>query len=152
MKQEVLVKHFENNNEEYINITKTIEDKVHKILSDVKVFLELALLSIIESMRSDPDKYCSLIYYDDNKSLSSTTRDNDNQVHHYPLYMHRQQPHPSPYYDYDIEDCKAILLEEAEKLYANMTKKVVCEPVNEIVSKTYVTSLPVLPLENKQEQ
>lgn len=48
MKQEALVKHFENNNEEYINIVKTIEDKVHNTSSDVKVFLQLALLSIIE--------------------------------------------------------------------------------------------------------
>jgi hypothetical protein len=62
MKQEALVKHFENNNEKYINIVKTIECKVHNILSTVKVFLQLALLSLIESMRSDPDKYISLIY------------------------------------------------------------------------------------------
>jgi hypothetical protein len=58
----------------------------------------------------------------------------------------------SPYYDYDIEDCKAILLDEAEKLYASMAKKMVCELINEIASKTSITSLPVLPLEYKQEQ
>ena len=108
MKQEALVKHFENNNEEYINIVKTIKDKVHNTLSDVKVFLQLALLSLTESMRYDPDKYSSLIYYN---SMSST-KDNSNQ--HYSLYMHRQQQPPP--YDYDFEDCKAILLDEAEKL------------------------------------
>ena len=36
IKQEALVKHFENNNEEYINIVKTIKDKVHNTLSDSK--------------------------------------------------------------------------------------------------------------------
>ena len=36
IKQEALVKHFENNNEEYINIVKTIKDKVHNTLSDVE--------------------------------------------------------------------------------------------------------------------
>jgi hypothetical protein len=155
MKQEAIVKHFENNNEEYIKIVKTVEVKVHNTLSAVKVFLQLALLSLIESMRSDPDKYTSLIYYDDNKSLSSlTTRDNKNQQqHHYPLYMQRRS-HSSPYYDYDIEDCKAILLDEAEKLYTNMAKKIVCELVNEIISKTSetATSSSMLPLEEKQEQ
>jgi hypothetical protein len=151
MKQEVLVKHFENNNEEYINIVKTIEDKVRNILSAVKVFLQLALLSLIESMRCDPDKYISLIYYDDNKSLSSTTRDNNDQHQHYPLYMHRQQPYQSPYYDYDIEDCKTILLDEAEKLYSSMAKKMVCELINEIASKTPIISLPVLSLDHKKQ-
>jgi hypothetical protein len=151
MKQEVLVKHFENNNEEYINIVKTIEDKVRNILSAVKVFLQLALLSLIESMRCDPDKYISLIYYDDNKSLSSTTRDNNDQHQHYPLYMHRQQPYQSPYYDYDIEDCKTILLDEAEKLYSSMAKKMVCELIKEIASKTPIISLPVLSLDHKKQ-
>lgn len=153
MKQEALVKHFENNNEEYIKIVKAIEDKVHNRLSAVKVFLQLALLSLIQSMRSDPDKYASLIYYDDNKSLSSSTTNNNDQYHHYPLYMQKQQPYPSPYYDYDIEDCKAILLDEAEKLYVSMAKKMICELINEIVSKTSETaSLPMLSLEDKQEQ
>ena len=48
--------------------------------------------------------------------MSSTT-DNCNQQ--YSLPMHRQ---PSPPYDYDIEDCKAILLDEAEKFYAGLEK------------------------------
>ena len=42
----------------------------------------------------------------------------------YSLYMHRQ---PSPPYDYDIEDCKAILLYEAEKLYTGLAKRMIDE-------------------------
>ena len=38
--------------------------------------------------------------------------------------MHRQ---PSPPYDYDIEDCKAILLYEAEKLYTGLAKRMIDE-------------------------
>ena len=59
MKLEAAVKYFENNNEEYIKIRKTIEEKVHSILSDRKMLLKLALLSLTESMRKDPDKYSS---------------------------------------------------------------------------------------------
>ena len=42
IKQEDIVKHFENNNEEYANIVKTIKDKVHNTLSDKKALLQLA--------------------------------------------------------------------------------------------------------------
>ena len=38
MKQQALVKHFENNNEVYyIQIRKTVEGKVHSVLSDRKM-------------------------------------------------------------------------------------------------------------------
>jgi hypothetical protein len=43
------------------------------------------------------------------------------------------------------------LYTEAEKLYANMAKMMVCELINEIVSKTSLTSLPVLSLDHKKQ-
>ena len=65
---------------------------------------------------------------------------------------------PSPYDGYIIEGCKAIMLEEAEKLYNVLVDQVLCEVVNENVAKqpseTMPSSLPALPLEgdgNKQE-
>ena len=69
-------------------------------------------------------------------------------VKSYSLYMHRQ---PSPPYDYDIEDCKAILLYEAEKLYISLAKRMVDEVIDEHASKTSA-SLPMLPLADKQPQ
>ena len=58
MKQETIVKHFENSNEVYyIKIRKTVEGKVHSVLSDRRMLLKLALLSLTESMRKDPDTY-----------------------------------------------------------------------------------------------
>jgi hypothetical protein len=77
--------------------------------------------------------------------MSSTT-DNCNQQ--YSLPMHRQ---PSPPYDYDIEDCKAILLDEAEKLFTSLAKRMVDEAIDEHGFKTSA-SLPLLPLDNKQQQ
>jgi hypothetical protein len=62
MKQESIVRYFENNNEEYIKIRKAVEEKVHSVLSPSKILLKLALLSLVESMRNNPDKYSSLIY------------------------------------------------------------------------------------------
>jgi aminoglycoside phosphotransferase len=73
MKQETIVKHFENSNEAYIKIRKTVEEKVISILSDKKMLLKLALLSLTESIRKDTDKFNAFIFCD-NKSSSSTTQ------------------------------------------------------------------------------
>jgi hypothetical protein len=57
MKQEAIVKHFENNNEEYhIKIRKTVEERVISIISNSKMLLKSAILSLTESMRKDPDR------------------------------------------------------------------------------------------------
>ena len=49
MKLEAAVRYFENNNEGYIKIIKTIEEKVISILSDAKPLLRIALLSLTEN-------------------------------------------------------------------------------------------------------
>jgi hypothetical protein len=63
MKLEAVVRQFENSNEVYIKIRKTVEEKVVSILSDAKPLLRIALLSITESIKKDPSKYSSLIYH-----------------------------------------------------------------------------------------
>jgi hypothetical protein len=51
----------------------------------------------------------------------------------------------------NVEDCKTIVLEEAEKLYNDLVDQLVCEVINESVTKqsaeTMPSSLPALPLE-----
>ena len=70
---EGLVDNFQNNNEEYAKIKKTVEEKASSVLLDRKNLLKLALLSLTESMRKDPDKFNAFIFCD-NKSSSSTTQ------------------------------------------------------------------------------
>jgi DNA repair ATPase RecN len=48
---EDLVRHFENNNQEYVKIRRTVEEKVNAILSNAKPFIQLALYCLIESMK-----------------------------------------------------------------------------------------------------
>jgi hypothetical protein len=55
MKEECLVKDFEKNNEGYPKIRKFVEKNVHNALSDSKVFLRYANLSLIESIRKEPE-------------------------------------------------------------------------------------------------
>ena len=64
MKLEALVRQFENNNPEYVKIRKTAEEKVSSTLLNGKDLLKLALFSLTETMRKDPDRYISLFYYD----------------------------------------------------------------------------------------
>jgi transposase len=112
---EDLVKRFENNNEEYLKINQTVKDKVSSILSDGKGLLRLALYSVMESIRNEPVKYSSLICYNNNTDLysSSTTADYSSQYHG---ASYGQQ------HDYFMEAQIATLVHEAEKLYNKLVK------------------------------
>ncbi|MDQ6863167.1 MAG: hypothetical protein M3044_05030 [Thermoproteota archaeon] len=110
MKLEALVKQFENNNEEYIKIRKTAEEKILTTLSDRKGLLKLAFLCLTQSMRNEPEKYNSLIHY----GGSSTT------------------DYSRPYYgasyqskNYGSEDYMAMLVEESDKLWNMLPKELV---------------------------
>ena len=137
MKQEAIVKHFENSNEVYyIKIRKTVEEKVHSVLSDRKMVLKLALLSLTESMRKDPDTYSSLMY----NSMSSIPKTQ--------LIGYSSNPHyraaSSGQQRYSSLDYISMLLEEAEKLYNKLSKELVDEIISDYASNIS-TSLPLLP-------
>ena len=80
------------------------------ILSDAKPLLRIALLSLTESMRKDPDKYSSFIYHN---STSSTA---DYSGQYYATASYGQHQHPS-------QDYIDVLIQEAEKLYNKLTKE-----------------------------
>jgi predicted metal-dependent hydrolase len=129
MKLQGGVRAFQNNNEEYIKIRNTVEEKVNSILSDKKMVLKLALLSLTESMRKDPDKYSHLIH---NNNTSSTPRiqatDYDSAS-----YGQQQQYLSQAYAD--------MLLEQAEKLYNKLAKELGDEIISDYASNVS-SSLP----------
>ena len=149
-KLESFVYNYKNNNEEYVEVIKSIENKISDFLSEKKAFIKLAISSVIESMRNDPEKYSALVYHNNynQNSLSSISKDNSSNI----LDASRQVvlPHP-PYDEYIIEYYKDIMLEEAEKLYNDIADQILCEVVNENVAKQpaemMLSSLPALPLE-----
>jgi chaperonin cofactor prefoldin len=61
MKEEALARHFRSNNSEYINIIKTVEEKVPDMLSNRKALLNLAVLCITDSIKEDSEKYSYLV-------------------------------------------------------------------------------------------
>lgn len=67
-----IVKQFKDNDEEYLKVKKTVKEEVSRVLLDGKGILRLAFYSLIESMRKDPERYSSLIYYaKNNNSLTA---------------------------------------------------------------------------------
>lgn len=139
MKLQSLVRHFENNNEEYIKIKNTVEEKVHNVLSDRRMVLKLALLSLTESIRKEPDKYSQLIYHN-----TPSTANYNSQYYDTASYGQQQQ-YPSQVYT-------DMLLEEAEKLYNKLAKELGDEIISDYVSRTSSSSLPVLSQSDEKEQ
>jgi len=142
IKQEAIIKHFENNNEEYSKIKKTVQEKVISVLSDRRTVLKLALLSLTESMRKAPDKYSHLIHNNTNTSSTpSRTQATDYDTASYEL----QQHYPSQAYT-------DMLLEEAEKLYNKLAKELGDEIISDYASSTSSASLlPLLPQPVEQQ-
>jgi hypothetical protein len=131
MKIEAGVRHFENNNE-YLKIKQTVKQEVECILTDRRQLLKLALLSLTDSMKNDPDKYSRLIYHN-----SPSTANYNSQYYDTSSYGQQQQYPSQAYID--------MLLEEAEKLYNKLVKKLVDETITDYAFSTSSSLLPVLP-------
>ena len=99
-KVQAFVYNYKNNNEEYVKVINNIENKVHDCLSDKKRLLQLAIFSLIHSMRSNPEKYSALVYH--NNDIQNSSRDKSNLVD---MKRSREVILPPPPYDnYIIED------------------------------------------------
>ena len=87
---EALVDDFQDNNEEYLKIIKTVGEEVLGVISNVKVLLRYALLSMTESIRNDPERFRSIF-----NNISSMIDYSSNGQD----YMYgQQQQYPSPNY------------------------------------------------------
>ena len=119
-----LVNQFKSNDEGYFMIKKIVEESVISVLVDDKKLLQLAITSIIESLRRSPNTYKHLLFYDIPSSSSTTL----------PI----QQSLPL-----HIEDYKNIILNEANRLYDSLMKyfqnKIMDNDIFEMIS---LSSLP----------
>lgn len=139
-----VVKLFKDNDEEYLKIKKTVQDKVSGILLDGKGLMRLALYSLMESVRKNPEKYSSLIYYGNNNSSGWY----DGQ-YYTSYYTNKKYQHQLSSYNSFFEALKSMLLMEADKLYEQLLK----EQVNSIISdyaSNRDSSLPPTTLPNNQ--
>jgi hypothetical protein len=108
---QAIIKGFKSNNEEYLNkIKQTAYEEVKSVLSDGKLLLKIAILSVIESLRSNPELGNFVLYNTSVVTASSTTYGSN-----YTSLMlsGRQDQQQQSFNDTYI----ALILEEAEKLY-----------------------------------
>jgi hypothetical protein len=153
---ETVVNHFKNyDNGEYSKVIKAVQGEVQRNLSDIKPLLDLAIFSVVQSMRTNPDKYYPLVY-SNNPRLLSSSKDNGHSNYKYISSSSEKQEERQSQYDYfSIEDCQTELLGQAKEFYALLVDRLLCEVINGIViNKQHAPLLSAsLPLEfhNTQE-
>jgi DNA-binding CsgD family transcriptional regulator len=130
-----MVRQFKRNNEEYLKIKTTVEQEVTRILLEGKELLSFAFYSLMESMRKDPGKYSSIIYYN-NASLTTSC----GGPFYEPSYTYGQQYQQYLSSDSFFDAYKITLLDDAEKLY----KTLVREKINSIIAN-YVSKSASIP-------
>jgi hypothetical protein len=109
---EAIVTHFKNNNEKYLSkIKHAAEEHVKSILIDSKLILKLATLSIIESLRINPE-LCNFVFYN--------VSNNPYRSNYLSLMSSGGRQHQQQQQSFN-DSYTALILEEAEKLYNDLT-------------------------------
>jgi predicted nucleic acid-binding protein len=119
---EAIITKFKSNNEEYLNkIKDTAYEEVRNVLNDSKLLLKVATLSVIESLRINPE-LCNFVLYSTSVVTTSPTTYGSNYLS---LMSGRQDQQQQSFNDTYI----ALILEEVEKLYneliTELTNKVI---------------------------
>jgi hypothetical protein len=116
---ENLVTHFNNNNEEYLKIKQAAEEKVKDVLTNGKLILKFATLSVVESLRMNAELY-NFIIYDNSNNTTISYRPS------YPSLVSEQRKQSFN------DSYTALILEEAQKLYNKLTT----ELTNSVIAAT----------------
>jgi hypothetical protein len=113
---EALVKQFEDDNKEYTKIKRSAEENVNSILSDKKALLQLALASLIDTMKSQPEMYSNLLMIS-----SKPTGAPFDQNYSSPSINGQSHVIQDRY----VDTYESMVIGEAEKLYDKMVKDLV---------------------------
>jgi hypothetical protein len=137
MRLQASVSNFKNTNEEYLKIKKTVEQKVMPLLTGSKKLLRYALISLIETMKKNPDKYSSLVYPDLYSSAASTTE-------YQPDFFTYGQDQQLPLTDWHTQACIEMVVEEADGVYNKLKQEWIDGSVTDY-SASATSSSPSLP-------
>ena len=117
---EAIVTGFKKDNEEYVKIKQVAEEYVKSILTNDKILLKFAAVSVIESLRGNPE-LCNFVLYnlldENNTSISSGSN--------YLSLISGRQQHQQSFNDI----YSALILEESEKLYNKLAIKLTNEAI-----------------------
>jgi hypothetical protein len=134
---ENLVKRFEEDNEEYNKIKRSAEEKVNSILTDKKALLQLALASLIDTMKSQPDMYSNILMISSKPTVAPFDQN-------YSSPSINGQSHV--FQDRYVDTYKTMVIGEAEKLYGKMVKDLVTMIMRDLTSATVPpSSAPLTP-------
>jgi hypothetical protein len=115
---ESIVTEFKGNNEEYLNkIKQAAEENVKTVLTNGKLLLRFATFSVIESLRNNSE-LCNIIlhYISDNNTDRASYGSNSLSL----ISLGQQQS-----FSCNDKFYTAFILEEAEKVYSNLTTKLI---------------------------
>nr|MDQ3970802.1 hypothetical protein [Thermoproteota archaeon] len=129
---ENLVTRFKNNNEEYLDrIKQAAEEKVKDVLTNSKLLLKFATLSVIESLRSHTELH-NFVICDNSNNTTISFGSNYLSL----LSGEQQQQAFNDTYT-------ALILEEAEKLYNTLKTELTNRVMRELASDIRARSLPL---------
>jgi hypothetical protein len=114
-----MVTEFKSNNEEYFKIKEVAQENMKDVLTNGKLLLQFATASVIESLRRNPE-LCNFVLNDVPNNNHTTPYGSSGLS----LMLPRKQQ-SSSYIDDDIYS--ALILEESEKLYNKLTRKLTNE-------------------------
>jgi predicted transcriptional regulator len=121
-----LVKRFEEDNKEYTKIKRSVEEKVNSALTDKKALLQLALASLTDTIKSQPDMYSNLLVISSKPTGAPPFEQN------YSSPSINGQSHD--FQDRYVETYKSMVIDEAEKLYGKMVKDLVTMIMRDLTS------------------
>jgi hypothetical protein len=146
-KLEAVLRYLENNNEAYLKVRRIVDERVSSLLP--KDLLKIALLSLTQTIRNDPTKYCSLINC--NTPLPAGYGGQYNSLYGYSFSAY------GTYYsrpkDGNPQDCETIVIEETEQLFNRIVKEMVDQTIDDcsIHTTASTSSLPLIPSPEKEQ-
>lgn len=114
LNEESLLSHIENNDEEYFKIQNFIEERVYSALSNRALLLKLAVTSVIQSLKNDPELHISF--------LQNAFSSEYNNISSNPNYSN----------NCDTHDYERMLENNVAKLFPMLAQNL----IDEIVSKS----------------
>ena len=139
LKLDGLIEKTQNNDKDFLRIKHIAHLGVERILTDNRVLLKLALVSITESIRNNPGKFGFLF-----DSVSSMTPPID-----YGLYSYKQYPSQ----DYYANVYTDMLLDEDEKFCNKLVKDFTNKTIIDAAAiESETSSLSLLPQSDDEEE
>jgi hypothetical protein len=131
---EAIVTAFKSNNEEYLDkIKQAAYEEAKSVLSDSKLLLKFATLSVIESLRSNSELCNFMMYYNSNNPATIGYGSS------YPSLMSSGRQHQQQSFN---DTYTALILEEAEKLYNELTTELTNRIMAAAATAIRASSLP----------